>query len=81
MTLKPAGQWAVIPFLRYEQLNPQDRVPAGFEKDPSLDQKVLSAGVGVKPLPNVVIKTDYQWLSNKAQTGSNAFNLSVGYLF
>jgi uncharacterized small protein (DUF1192 family) len=81
MTLKPVGQWAVTPFLRYEKLNPQDRVPAGFEKDPSLDQKVWTAGVGVKPLPNVVIKTDYQWFSNKAQTGTNAFNLSVGYLF
>jgi uncharacterized small protein (DUF1192 family) len=81
MTLKPAGQWAVTPFLRYEKLNPQDRVPAGFEKDPSLDQKVWTAGVGVKPLPNVVIKTDYQWFSNKANTGTNSFNLSVGYLF
>jgi uncharacterized small protein (DUF1192 family) len=81
MTLKPSGQWSVTPFLRYERLNPQDRVPGGFEKDPSLDQKVLTAGVGVKPLHNVVLKTDYQWLSNKADTGANRFNLSIGYLF
>jgi uncharacterized small protein (DUF1192 family) len=81
MTLKPAGQWAVTPFVRYERLDPQDRVPAGFDEDPSLDQTVWTAGVGVKPLPNVVLKTDYQWFSNRARTGVNSFNLSVGYLF
>ncbi|MFI5184067.1 MAG: hypothetical protein ACHQNV_06695 [Vicinamibacteria bacterium] len=81
ISLKPAGQWSVTPFLRFERLDPQDRVPAGFEKDPSLDQKVFTAGVGVKPLHNVVLKTDYQWLSNKANTGANRFNLSIGYLF
>jgi uncharacterized small protein (DUF1192 family) len=81
MTLKPSGQWSVTPLVRYERLNPQDQVPAGFDKDPSLDQKVVTVGVGVKPLHNVVLKTDYQWLSNKARTGTNRFNLSIGYLF
>ncbi len=81
MTLRPAGQWSVIPFVRYERLNPQDRVPAGFEKDPSLDQAIWTAGLGVKPLTNVVLKADYQWLSNGARTGTNRLNLAIGYLF
>ncbi len=81
MTLRPAGQWSVIPFVRYERLNPQDRVPAGFEKDPSLDQAIWTAGLGVKPLTNVVLKADYQWLSNGARTGTNQLNLAIGYLF
>jgi hypothetical protein len=81
MTLEPRGQWAVVPFVRYERLNPQDRVPAGYEKDPSLDQTVWTAGVGVKPLTNVVLKADYQWLKNEAGTGVNQLNLAVGYIF
>ncbi len=81
LTTRPHGQWAVTPFLRYERLNPQDRVPAGFEKDPSLDEHVWTAGLGVKPLHNVVFKADYQWFSNRAGTGVNQFNLGAGFLF
>lgn len=81
MSRKGTGQWAVIPFVRHERLNPQDRVPAGFEKDPNLDQKIWTAGVSVKPLTGVVFKADYQWLSNKARTGTNQLNLTVGFLF
>lgn len=79
--LRPAGQWSITPFLRFERLNPQDRVPAGFAQDPALDQKVWTGGVGVKPLQNVVLKVDYQWRSNKARTGTDQLNLAVGYLF
>ena len=78
---KGAGQWAVIPFFRHERLNPQDRVPAGFEKDPRLDQKIWTAGVSVKPLTGVAFKADYQWLRNKARTGTNQLNLAMGFLF
>ncbi len=81
MNPRPRGQWAVIPFVRYERLNTQDEVPAGFEKDPSLDQEIWTAGVSVKPLTNVVLKADYQWFSNKANTGTHQFNLAIGYLF
>ena len=81
MSGKGAGQWAVIPFVRHERLNPQDRVPAGFEKDPSLDQKTWTAGVSVKPLTGVAFKADYQWSSNKARTGTNQLNVAVGFLF
>ena len=81
MSLRPAGQWSVIPFVRYERLNPQDKVPAGFSKDPALDQTSVTAGVDLKPLQNVVLKTDYQWLHNAAPTGTNAFHLAVGFLF
>ena len=81
MNPRPRGQWAVIPFLRYERLNTQDAVPEGFAKDPSLDRTVWTGGISVKPLTNVVFKADYQWLSNKAKTGTNQWNLAIGYLF
>ena len=81
MTLRPAGTWAVVPFVRLERLDPQAAVPAGFEKDPAQARKVWTAGLGVKPLASVVLKADYQWLSNDARTGTNSFNLAIGYLF
>jgi uncharacterized small protein (DUF1192 family) len=81
MTLRPAGTWAVVPFVRLERLDPQAAVPAGFEKNPAQDRRAWTAGVGVKPLPSVVLKADYQWLSNHARTGTNQLNLAIGYLF
>lgn len=81
MTLHPCGQWAVLPFVRYERFDTQHEVPAGFTRDPARDRKSWTAGVSVKPLTGVVLKADYQWLSNRARNGVNQFNLAVGYLF
>jgi hypothetical protein len=81
MTPHPRGQWAVVPFVRYEKLNTQASVPRGFEKNAELDRRVVTAGVSVKPLASVALKADYQWFSNQAKTGVSQFNLAVGFLF
>lgn len=81
MTLRPAGGWALSPFVRYEKLDTQDKVPAAFARDPATDRSVVTAGVGVKPIANVVFKADYQWHRNEARTGVRQLNLAVGYLF
>lgn len=81
MTLAPRGEWAVVPFVRYEHLDTQHGVPAGFQEDPATDRGALTAGLGVKPLTNVVLKADFQRMRNKARTGTNQFNLALGYLF
>lgn len=81
MALRPAGRWSVTPFVRYEKLDTQARVPDGFLSDPANDRDVLVAGVDVKPLPGVVIKTGFERETNRARTGRNAFHLAVGYLF
>ena len=38
-------------------------------------------GVELKPIPNIVVKTDYQWLTNEAGTGRSQFNVNLGYAF
>jgi hypothetical protein len=81
MTHRPRGEWAVTPFVRYEQLDTQDRVPAGFLRDQENDRSVLTLGLGVKPVSKVVLKADFQRWHNAARTGVNQFNLAVGYLF
>ena len=75
------GGVALTPYLRYEQVDTQDRMTAGFERSLSTDNTFVTLGVELKPIPNVVVKVDHAWVSNAADTGVNQFNLSMGYAF
>jgi hypothetical protein len=81
LTLGSGSRWSLTPFVRYEQLDTQDGVPAGYAEDPATDRNVWTMGVGVKPITNVVFKADVQRHRNAARSGVNQFNLAVGYLF
>lgn len=81
LALRPAGRWSAVPFLRYESLDTQARVPAGFARRPASRVSSLTAGIAVKPNPHVVFKADFQRLRNGARTGANQLNLAAGYLF
>jgi hypothetical protein len=72
---------AVTPYVRYEDVDTQHRVPTGFVRDLSRDGQFRTLGVEVKPIPNVVLKADYQWISNAANTGRNQVNVNLGYSF
>jgi hypothetical protein len=71
----------LIPYVRYEHLNTQDRVPAGFTANPENDRTIATFGLAWKPLFNVALKADYQVQRNEAHTGVNQFNVALGYLF
>ncbi len=71
----------LVPFLRYERLDTQNRVPAGFSADPANDRDILTLGLAWLPIGNVVVKADYQIVGNRAETGVNQLNLLLGYLF
>jgi cell division protein FtsB len=75
------GTRGFTPYFRFEKLNTQDEVPAGFEKDPSKDQTFYTLGVEFRPIYNIVIKTDYQWIRNEAESGVDQFNIALGYSF
>jgi hypothetical protein len=72
---------SVMPYVRYEHVDTQNRVPVGFTRDVAQDADFKTLGVEVKPIPNVVLKTDYQWVTNGAGTGRNQFNVNLGYAF
>lgn len=72
---------ALTPYVRYERVDTQHRVPAGFIRDRARDGVLKTLGVELKPIPNVVLKTDYQWITNQAGTGRNQFNVNLGYAF
>jgi hypothetical protein len=71
----------LVPYVRYEQMNTQDRVPDGFSANPENDRRFLTFGAMWKPLTNVSLKADYQVISNEADTGVNQLNVNLGYLF
>ena len=72
---------ALTPYARYERVDTQHEVPSGFTRDLSRDGRFLTLGVEVKPIPNVVVKADYQWITNQAGSGRNQFNVNLGYAF
>lgn len=74
-------QLAVTPYIRFEVVDTQHRVPTGFTRDLSRDGTIKTFGLDFKPIPNIAIKTEYQWLSNEAGSGRNQFNVNLGYSF
>jgi len=72
---------ALMPYVRYEVVDTQSKMPDGFERSLSTDNRFITAGVELKPIPGVVLKIDHAWVSNDANTGINQFNINLGYAF
>ena len=71
----------LTPYVRYERVDTQAAMPAGFERSLSTDNTFSTLGVEVKPIPNVVVKVDYSWVGNEANSAVNQFNVNLGYAF
>ncbi len=76
-----AGGVGLTPYVRYEEVDTQARMPAGFERSLSTDNRYFTFGIELKPDPGVVLKVDHAWVSNEANTGVNQFNINLGYAF
>jgi hypothetical protein len=75
------GDAALTPYFRWERVDTQATMPAGFDRSRSTDNTFNTIGVEVKPILNIVVKADYMWVSNNAETGVNQFNVALGYVF
>ncbi len=71
----------LIVFGRYERINTQYKTADGYNHDKKNNQTIVTVGGHFLPIPKIAIKADYQWISNKAKTGVNQTNISVGYMF
>ena len=71
----------LTPYYRYEQVNTQENVPSPFLPNTAADGSFHTAGVEFRPIYNIVVKTDYQWVRNRARTGRDQFNINLGYAF
>lgn len=72
---------ALTPYVRYEQVDTQDRLPEGLSRSLSTDNTYVTAGIELKPISNIVVKVDHAWVTNDAETGVNQFNVLMGYAF
>lgn len=75
------GDQELIPYARWEELDTQDSVPAGFARNPANDQESLTIGLAWKPFPQAILKADYQDYDNEAGTGVDQLNVALGYIF
>ena len=76
-----AGGVGLTPYIRYEKVDTQAAVAAGFARSPSRNNTYTTFGVELKPISNIVVKVDHMWVDNDADSGVNQFNVSVGYAF
>lgn len=81
LSLRPAGEQGLTPYLRWEQYDTQHKVPIGFSRNPANDIKTLTIGLAYNPISQLILKADYQNVDNGANTGLNQFNAALGYIF
>ena len=79
--LLPGTEMSLSPFVRFERLDTQADVPAGFTPDRSRDITVINVGLSYKPIPNVVIKLDYRNLEAEVGQIADEFNIGFGFIF
>ena len=72
---------ALTPYIRYEVVDTQAVMPVGFTRSLSTDIRFITAGIELKPIPNIVLKLDHAWASNDANDAVNQFNINLGYAF
>ncbi|MPZ19481.1 MAG: hypothetical protein GEV06_16415 [Luteitalea sp.] len=71
----------LTPYYRFEVVDTQRDVPAGFIRDPARDVTGHVIGAELRPIYNIVVKADYQVTDNDAGTGRDQFNIALGYAF
>lgn len=81
LSLCAGSRMSLIPFVRYEQYDTQAAVPVGYERNPENDVRELTLGLAFQPIPQLILKADWQQRHNAAKTGVNVWNASLGYVF
>jgi hypothetical protein len=69
-------------FIRYEDFDTQYKMPSGLTGDPSKDKQEITFGVNFYPVPNFVVKADYQIFDDASGNGrKDQFNIGIGWAF
>jgi opacity protein-like surface antigen len=79
--IAPDSGWTVEPFFRYEYVDTQHAMPRGFSEDKTNVLYIYTAGVSVKPIPNVVVKLDYRNRDAREGQVADEVNLGFGLVF
>lgn len=69
-------------FVRYDDYDTQYKMPAGITENPEGDRSEVTIGLNFYPVPNFVIKADYQIRDDESEGDpDNLFNLGIGWQF
>ncbi len=72
----------LISFVRYSAYNTQNSMISELTKDPAYQMQVITAGIGWKPISEVAIKADIQFLKSKQDSNfSKVFNAGIAIWF
>jgi hypothetical protein len=81
LSLVSGARMSLSPYVRYEQYDTQASVPAGYLRNPANDVDLLTFGVAFKPIEQIVVTAEWQKIGNAANTGTNQWNLGLGWIF
>ena len=79
--LNPGSEKSLQPFFRFEYLDTQNEVPAGFTRDRSQPRRLFIPGIQFKPHPNVVLKLDYRNIDTWGGNTADEVSLGMGLVF
>ncbi len=83
--LKLRSGMSLVPFLRYEHVDTQFRVPDGFDRVPGDRHDTLTAGLVFRPIAEVALKFDYQrrWTDALAVADAavDRYNAALAFTF
>lgn len=79
--LTPGSRATLQPFIQYETLDTQARVPAGFTTDPARKRETIAVGLLYKPVMNIGFKIDYWNRKSDAGSAVDQLNLAVTYFY
>ncbi|MGH0032206.1 MAG: hypothetical protein ACQGVC_20640 [Myxococcota bacterium] len=77
----PETDMSLEPFFRYEYVDTQNEVPAGFNRDRTQIVSTYTTGLHFKPIPNVVLKLDYRNRSAREGKLGDEVNAGFGVVF
>ena len=79
---KPEIHSQLIPFIRYEQYDTHTKTEGNLARNKANDKSEITAGIGWKITPELVLKSDYQWRKSAAESSySGQFNFGIGLMF
>lgn len=72
----------LIPFVRYEAFNTQQKVESGIIANKANSKTIITSGLGWKIHPGAMLKADIQFVKSEADTDySKGFNAGVAIMF
>ncbi len=79
----PDSKMSLEPYFRYERLDTQNQMPAGYAPNRKYTQDIYTTGLQFKPLPQIVLKLDYQRVTPESHPDdvADAVRFAAGYVF